>query len=66
MLCYITSVMLCYVMLYNICHVVKYSFDQFFFQFIWEFILNTAPQGSNSVNDRKNVMLCYNICYVVL
>ena len=28
----------------------KYSFKLFFLKSIFEFIMNTAPQGSNSVN----------------
>ena len=31
----------------------KYSFELFFLKFIFEFIINAAPQGSNSVNSRE-------------
>ena len=31
----------------------KYSFELFFLNCIFEFMINTAPQGSNSVNGRE-------------
>ena len=31
----------------------KYLFKLFFLTCIFEFMINTAPQGSNSVNGRK-------------
>ena len=34
--------------------VLKYSFKLFFLKCIFEFMINTAPQGSNSVNGREN------------
>ena len=32
--------------------VLKYSFKLFFLKCIFEFIINTAPEGSNTVNGR--------------
>ena len=33
--------------------VLKYSFEVFFLKCIFEFMINTAPEGSNSVNGRE-------------
>ena len=33
--------------------VLKYSFKLFFLKCIFEFMINTAPQGSNSVNGKE-------------
>ena len=33
--------------------VLKYSFELFFFKYIFEFMINTAPQGSNIVNSSE-------------
>jgi len=40
--------------------VLKYSFKPFFLKCIFEFMINTAPQGSNSVNGREKYFNCIN------
>ena len=39
----------------------KYSFKLFFLTFTFEFIINTAPQGSNSVNGREKYFNTINL-----
>ena len=41
--------------------VLKYSFKPFFLQCIFEFMINTASQGSNSVNGREKYFNCINV-----
>ena len=39
----------------------KYSFKLFFLKCIFEFMINTAPQGSNGVNGREKYFYTINL-----